>query len=170
MSVYSKGAERMFEKVLDIVYYKDLSPTYDRDLLLKVTEEKNPGWLERVKQKRKEVGKSTSWRVAKSKDIIDLVYGLDSIIAPGGNDSLRFGFDVTLNSERVEEKKRKLTKYPLWKELRIQKVAVVLLVLKSKEIKILSDEEEEERKDAILEIIFSMDENPEEVQTFTLEI
>ncbi len=159
----------MFEHFLSLAGYVDVSSTYNKEQLLQTAHAVRPGRVENVEQQRSKAGKTTRWSVINPKLIINWVFGLDAIIeaAPG----VRFGFDVTLNPEKVAEKVEKMRSFaPLWKALGVSKVAVVLLVPPAEfGLALLTDSRREQITDELLEqVIYALDEQQVEVRSYVL--
>jgi hypothetical protein len=161
----------MFEHFLSLAGYVDVSSTYNKEQLLQTAHAVCPGRVENVEQQRSSAFKTTRWSVINPKLIIEIdwVFGLDAIIEAASG--VRFGFDVTLNPEKVASKVEKMRSFaPLWKALGVSKVAVVLLVPPAElGLALLSDSRREQITDELLEqVIYALDDQQVEVRSYVL--
>ena len=165
MSIYSENAENMFDYFLNLAGYKNLASDYNKEDTLQLIGQQQ---LDFVQCERKKQDKDTKWHLISVAKIIDWCCHVDSIISPNGCD--KWGFDVTLNPEKVTRKVNTLKQFSyLWKCLGISKMAVVLVVKPENfdGIIFLSDEQKEMIVDTLVEdIIYPMDEQSSEVRKY----
>lgn len=168
----SKAAEVMFDSILQIAGYANIANEFNKEYLLSTADRVRPGRTTNVENKRKDVGKQTKWSVTSAKTVLDWVYGIDTVIAPSSN-SLKFGFDVTLDPSKVKDKVDKLKSFaPLWQAVGITKAAVILIIPpKEFGFALLTEEQKENLIDQLLEnVVYPMDEQSTLVRSYILTI